>query len=216
MGERQDTYLKAAKQFTAVASCITELATDSRRKLSAHCGIPFSTGYRITAALEKAGILERDPASIIVSGVTAKRIGFSAWGFGQFADISPPVLFGLRQETSLTSFVGFQDGDVLCPGIFSIGRGPDYALPGENAAYRIWAPRQIENVVAARLEPVEAEPSAVAPARAAFIRLGDSAESRAAVVGLMSNVGNAEWTATQLNAVRGAHTHLMTGAKRHE
>lgn len=197
-----------------MANCVATIATDSPRRLSAHCAIPHSTGYRITAALEKAGILERDPASVIVPGVTAKRIGFSAWGFGKYADICPPVLFGLRQETSLTSFVGFRDGELIHPGIFSIGRGPDYALPIENTAYRIRASRQIDDIVAARLEPTEAEQTAVAPARAAFVHLDDGVGGRAAIVGLMSNVDHGEWAEAQLAAVKGAHGHLMAGAKR--
>ena len=215
MKQRQNTYQKAVSQFLDLTSAVKTVATDKPRKLASVCNIPPSTGYRIVGTLEKSGVLERDATSTLVAGATARRIGFSAFGFGQFADISAPILLGLRQEVQLTSFVGFCIHSVLHPGIFSLGRGVDFAIPSHNAQYRLGKQTQIENAVVASVYAESASKNRQEPTLVAFLPLAGTPDASQAVIGLFQTTGDVGWREEKLAALRRAQQRLLSAARLH-
>jgi hypothetical protein len=93
-----------------------------------------STNFRAVAEAEAGGLIKRDLRKHYLKGALARRIGFSAFGFGQISDIVEPILIDLRERMRRTSIIGVMDGNRLYVGPFSMGRGRDYTRP--DAIYR--------------------------------------------------------------------------------
>lgn len=97
-----------------------------------------STAYRVVAEAETAGLLQRDLHQFYRRGLLARRIGFSALGFGGIADMAEPILTDLREALRLTTLFGAEREGRLLVGPYSLGRGPGYVRP--LAFYRLSAP----------------------------------------------------------------------------
>ena len=97
-----------------------------------------STAYRVLAEAEATGLLQRDLQQSYRRGLLARRIGFSALGFGAIADVAEPILTDLREALRLTTLFGVEREGRLLVGPYSLGRGPGYVRPP--SFYRLSAP----------------------------------------------------------------------------
>lgn len=126
---RENSHQKAVTDFMALIRDSLEVGTSIPHKMARRSNLTASTGYRKISALEKSGFLTRDPSAIFLLGNSARKAGFTAWGFGDLSDQVPAVLRALRQKTGRTAFLGFAETTLLHVGAFSVGRGPEYAVP---------------------------------------------------------------------------------------
>lgn len=117
---------------------LTEGSTVPRR-LAVSSSLSASTGYRKIGALEEAGFLHRDTAATYMPGPNALRVGFSAWGFGEYCTALQPILHTVRQQTERTAIVGFIENEKMQIGLFSIGRGSGFWVPQPHAVYDLEA-----------------------------------------------------------------------------
>lgn len=101
-------------------------------------GLPTSTGYRHMTTLEGNGLLTRGKNGVYVIGPTALRIGLSAFGVGQLAVLTPPILLRLREAIGRTAFLAVRQSEALHICAFSSGRAAapakSYGLPQSNYA----------------------------------------------------------------------------------
>jgi hypothetical protein len=88
-----------------------------------------STGYRVIAEAETLGLLKRGIDLTYSPGSLALRIGFSAAGFGELADVAEPVLTELREVARLTSVLAVVENGNLMIGPYSLGRGVEFLRP---------------------------------------------------------------------------------------
>ncbi|QLF71852.1 hypothetical protein FE840_019830 (plasmid) [Peteryoungia desertarenae] len=131
MSGSHTAYEKAVALFAKIMNAPnTELCTrpaDLARALDRSS----STNFRAIAEAEAAGLIKRDLRKHYLKGAVARRIGFSAFGFGQVSDIVEPILIDVRERTRRSSIIGVIDGDRLFVGPFSMGRGRDYTCPDQ-------------------------------------------------------------------------------------
>ena len=114
-----------------------------------------STAYRVLAEAEATGLLQRDLHQSYRRGLLARRIGFSALGFGAIADVAEPILTDLREALRLTTLFGVEREGRLLVGPYSLGRGPGYVRPP--AVYRLTAPLAAGPLSTVALAPDVAE-----------------------------------------------------------
>lgn len=96
-----------------------------------------STAYRALDEVEATGLVQRDLNKSYRRGLLARRIGFSALGFGAIADVAEPVLTDLREALRLTALFGVVNQNQLLVGPYSLGRGFGYVRPTSD--YRLAA-----------------------------------------------------------------------------
>ena len=114
-----------------------------------------STAYRVLAEAEATGLLQRDLHHSYRRGLLARRIGFSALGFGAIADVAEPILTELREALRLTTIFGVECEGRLLVGPYSLGRGPGYVRPPSR--YRLSAPFAEGPLATVSLRPEAAE-----------------------------------------------------------
>ena len=114
-----------------------------------------STAYRALAEAEATGLLQRDLHQSYRRGLLARRIGFSALGFGAIADVAEPILTDLREALRLTTLFGVAREGRLLVGPYSLGRGPGYVRPP--SCYQLSAPHAGGPLATVSLRPEAAE-----------------------------------------------------------
>lgn len=129
MTERPETYDRAVELFGRI---VGGPGTELCRKpadLVRVTGRSPSTGFRMVADAETLGLVSREIDQTYGIGPLGRRIGFSALGFGDFSDISAPLLRDLREKLRRTAVIAFLSGQEVRLGLWSIGRGTDYVRP---------------------------------------------------------------------------------------
>ena len=115
-------YARAVEAFDALITAPEREAFDSPAGLIRAAGLPASSGYRHTAALEAEGMLRRDAQGHYLTGMSAIRVGLRGFGMGRLAPLVQPILLQLRQSTQLTSFLAVAQDMELRMGPHTVGR----------------------------------------------------------------------------------------------
>ncbi|MBO9447004.1 hypothetical protein [Ruegeria sp. R14_0] len=118
----QSAYTRAVDVFEALMAVPGRDAHASPAGLIRAAGLPASSGYRHTAALEAEAMLRRDAQGNYLPGASAIRVGLNGFGVGRLAPLVQPILLQLRQSTQLTSFIAIAQDMELRMGPHSVGR----------------------------------------------------------------------------------------------
>ncbi|WP_127115935.1 hypothetical protein [Shimia sediminis] len=137
MGQNGQTYHKAIDRMEALLNIARALSADTPYQLVKASGIPPSTAYRQTAAMEDSRMLARDMQGRFMLGPECLALCFSAWGFPDPGFIMGPLLRFARIQTRQTAFVGFLRQNTLQLGPYSIGRGKRFAHPAAAGRYAL-------------------------------------------------------------------------------
>jgi hypothetical protein len=161
-------------------------------------GRATSTGYRVVAEAEATGLLQRDLNQAYRRGLLARRIGFSALGFGAIADVAEPLLTDLREALRLTTLFGVAREGRLLVGPYSLGRGPGYVRPAP--AYRVTEPMPAGTLETLALLP-EASQGQTVHARALVVERTATATCLLAVLSMHPIQGPVPVVDTALGAL---------------
>jgi hypothetical protein len=129
MTEATSTYARAVALFSALVERPSRSLCLKPANVLAGTGRATATGYRALAEAEATGLLSRDSQQAYVSGPLARRIGFSGYGAGELADVAAPILIELREILRMTALVAFTWNQELHAGLYSVGRGGNFARP---------------------------------------------------------------------------------------
>ncbi|HEY8596195.1 MAG TPA: hypothetical protein VIL84_13210 [Devosiaceae bacterium] len=120
------TYERAVALFGALVERPSRVLCLNPVDMLSATGRATSTGYRALAEAEASGLLSRDLQQAYGPGPLARRIGFSAYGAGELANVAAPILLDLRETVRRTALVGFSRDGELHVGLYSVGRGSDF------------------------------------------------------------------------------------------
>ncbi len=124
-----NSHAKAVAAFAALTRAPGLSPVDGPAALSRAAGLPASSGHRVAARAETAGLLVRDTEGVYRAGPTAIRIGMSALGFGDLSYVAEPILVDTRRSVGLTACLAIRTSDRLVIGPWSAGRGRDFVRP---------------------------------------------------------------------------------------
>jgi len=170
-------YARAVDVFEALMSVPGRDAFATPAELIRAAGVPASSGYRHTAALEAEGMLRRDALGNYLPGLSAIRVGLRGFGFGQMAPLVQPILMQLRQRTQHTSFLAIAQDLELHMGPHSVGREtrnipvqasygfetiPDLSVGEVSEVGLRWFEGQVARRTSVALIPVESSTSSIA------------------------------------------------------
>lgn len=122
-------HVRSVALFGALAKAPVAQHCQCPADVLAQIGRARATGYRALSEAEAAGLLQRDIQQSYRRGLVARRIGFSALGFGDLADVAEPLLTDLREAMRLTALIGVAQGRTFHVGPFSLGRGIEFLRP---------------------------------------------------------------------------------------
>lgn len=130
MKDRPQTYARAVGLFGALTGAPLAALCQKPADIVRATGRAPSSAYRMLAEAETLGLLAREIDQTYRPGSLARRIGFSALGFGDLADVSGPLLRDLRETLRRTAIIAFLCGRQVRLGLWSMGRGAEFLRPG--------------------------------------------------------------------------------------
>ena len=130
--EKHAPYARAVELFASLVTAPVDGHCRKPADLTRSLGRAPATAFRVVREAEASGLVQRDMHQSYRRGLVAHRIGFSALGFGDLADVAEPVLMDLREKTRLTSLIAFACDHTLKTGPFSLGRGPEFLRPARS------------------------------------------------------------------------------------
>ncbi len=107
--ERRAARSKPVERLDALLDALVGVGVDGLGEVFAAADIPRATGYRMAAALEDAGLIERSDSKRVVLGLEAQRLGLSAFGYGALHPVVDPILAHLRDVAGRVASLGFID-----------------------------------------------------------------------------------------------------------
>jgi hypothetical protein len=124
-----DTYVRAVELFGSLTQAPVATLCRKPADLVRATGRAPSTAFRLVAEAETVGLVAREIDQTYRLGALARRVGFTALGFGELSDVSGPLLRDLRETLRRTAFIAFLRGQEVRVGLWSLGRGIDYVRP---------------------------------------------------------------------------------------